>query len=179
MPPGFTPFGGGYPQGHGPSSSGPHRSALLTVLNEPPGLQTGKTSLQGVQILIVDDSWVARRALAKQLIPYGCVVSDAKDTETATQMMARRQIDILILDVLLPGESGLQFCSRLRAEGGLEKMAVIMISGNSTSDCVVRSINAGASFFLVKPVTEEYLVKVLSGVLRQYREQGGRAAAAL
>ncbi|MFM7203134.1 MAG: response regulator [Myxococcota bacterium] len=125
----------------------------------------------------MDASWVARRTLAKLLIPHGCVVSDAKDSVTARGLMVRRNFDLILLEVNLQGESGLDFCRALRAEGLTERMAVVMTSSGSTSDQVVQSIHAGASFFLVKPIGEQYLLRVLSGVLRQYRSGAQKVAA--
>lgn len=178
---GHVPMGGGFQPWPVPGAGGgepttTYRAAMRNALAEPTQISRADINLQGLRVLIVDDSWVARRALASQLIPYGCIVSDAKDAATASQLMSRREFDVLLLDVMLPGESGLAYCARLRAEGLTEKIAVIMVSGVSTSDNVVKSINAGASFFLVKPVSEMYLLRVLNGVVRQYRGQGMRLA---
>lgn len=178
--PGSVPMGGGFqpwpaPRGQGEPTS-TYRAAMRNALAEPSQLSKADINLQGLRVLIVDDSWVARRALASQLMPYGCIVSDAKDSATAAMLMSRREFDVIFLDVILPGENGLDFCKRLRAEGMTEKLAVIMVSGVATSDSVVKSINAGASFFLVKPVAEMYLLRVLNGVVRQYRGQGMRLA---
>ena len=125
-------------------------------------------SLRGSHVLVVDDSWVARRAIARLLLPHGCIIHDARDTGFARQVLRETSIDVILLDLILPGESGLSFCTRLSSEGMTERTPVVVISGNSTSENVVQAIRAGASFFLVKPLQEESLVRVLRGLLRQY-----------
>lgn len=175
----MTGHPGGGPRGLEPGQGTTYRTALSQVLSDPASVGVDPTTLNGARVLIVDDSWVARRSLAKLLIPHGCIVSDARDTASARQLLSRRPVDVILLDLLLPGENGLQFCAKLREEGVTQRVAVVVVSGVSTSDNVVQAINAGASFFLVKPVSETYLLRVLSGVLRQYRTQQMRSAASL
>jgi len=150
-------------------STHPNVRAMQDLLSGGVGEGDVAGQLNGCHVLIVDDSWVARRCLAGLLRPYGCFIHDARDAKGARQIIHSHQIDVILLDLLLPGENGLEFCSRLRAEGVLQYTSVVVISGVSTSENVVQAVRAGASFFLVKPVSEPYLVKVVQGVLRQYR----------
>lgn len=154
----------------------PNRRALAAVLTTPETEDHSDGSLVSARVLIVDDSWVSCRTLARFLIPHGCAIHDARDAITARQILREKQVDLILLDLMLPGENGLTFLSKLRSDGTTEHIPVVIVSGESTSENVVQAIRAGASFFLVKPVSEAYLIRVLRGVMRNYRKQTYKVA---
>ena len=67
-------------------------------------------------LLIVDDDERIRGLLQKFLIRHGFLVSAAKDAAHARRILAGLEFDLLVLDVMMPGEDGVSFCRRLRAK---------------------------------------------------------------
>ncbi len=143
--------------------------ALHGLLASEEAQAVGEPSIHGTRVLIVDDSWVDRRNVARLLIPHGCVIHDARDTRVARQILRDHPIDVILLDLHLAGESGITFCAQLKAEGMTDRTPVVFLSGASTSVNVVEAIRAGASYFLVKPVNERNLLRVLHGILKQFQ----------
>ena len=83
----------------------PSRSGKMTGVSSAP---------QASSILVVDDDEPIRDAVERGLALHGYAVAGAPDAETATAMIARRRPDLLVLDIGLPGISGIELCRRLR-----------------------------------------------------------------
>ena len=121
------------------------------------------------KILIVDDDDEIRSLLQVVLTREGFDVREAKDAATARRMLAARDAaDLIILDIMMPGEDGLTFCQRLRET---QDIPVLMVSARSLS--VDRSIGleTGADDYLPKPFERRELVARVKAILRR----GGKA----
>ncbi|MEM9839820.1 MAG: response regulator, partial [Pseudomonadota bacterium] len=79
-------------------------------------------------ILVVDDDPEIRRLVVEFLAGEGLDVEDAADAGAMDAVLARRRPDLLVLDLMLPGEDGLSICRRLRAAGG---PAILMLTAKS------------------------------------------------
>jgi two-component system, NtrC family, nitrogen regulation response regulator NtrX len=130
-------------------------------------------------ILIVDDEPNIRRLLASLLEAEGHVVRSAASGEDGLEAVADEEPDILLLDLALPGASGLEVLATLRTtHAGLP---VIMMSGRATLNDAVRATRIGAFHFIEKPLSAEaVLLTVASAVeLRRARELSRTLAAEL
>lgn len=76
-------------------------------------------------ILVVDDDPEIRRLVAEFLAREGLEVEEAADADAMDTVLARRRPDLIVLDLMLPGEDGLSICRRLRAAGG---PAILMLT---------------------------------------------------
>ncbi|MFB4390570.1 MULTISPECIES: response regulator [unclassified Pseudomonas] len=123
-------------------------------------------------LLIVDDDVEVLDLLQKFLCQHGYEVSVASDGAGLWRALEQRVPDLVILDVMLPGDSGLVLCQRLLAE---HKVAVIMLTAmGELSDRVV-GLELGADDYLTKPFAARELLARVRAVLRRAGETPGPA----
>ncbi|MCE1018146.1 response regulator [Pseudomonas monteilii] len=126
-------------------------------------------------LLIVDDDVEVLDLLQKFLRQHGYEVDVACDGKALWQALERRVPDLVILDVMLPGDSGLVLCQRLLAE---HKVAVIMLTAmGELSDRVV-GLELGADDYLTKPFAARELLARVRAVLRRAGEGAAGAVVA-
>jgi two-component system nitrogen regulation response regulator NtrX len=117
------------------------------------------------RILIVDDEAGVRAALAGVLRDEGYVVEAVASGEDCLERLARAPVDLVLLDVWLPGLDGLETFARMR-ERRLDTQVVI-ISGHGNIESAVRAIKMGAYDFIEKPLSLEKTVLVVRNALQQ------------
>ncbi|MDP3544310.1 MAG: sigma-54 dependent transcriptional regulator [Elusimicrobiota bacterium] len=109
-------------------------------------------------VLIVDDEEKLRHYLKKELVRKGYEVQDAGEGRSALDSLARQSADVVLLDIALPGESGVAVLEKIRKEHPLAR--VIMLTGNATVETALESMKLGAYDYLTKPcdLTELFLL---------------------
>lgn len=115
-------------------------------------------------ILLVEDDPGIRQPLADFLRGKGFVVSEADSAEAAEPLLARGDIEVMLLDVMLPGEDGLSFCRRMQAKGSPR---IIMLTALGESTDKVVGLELGADDYMTKPVDLRELVARIRAVLRR------------
>jgi len=126
-----------------------------------------------LRVLIVDDEEHFRAPIRAVLVSRGLEVMEAG---TATQMdtlLSRFEIDILLLDVNLPGESGLQIANRLKQTRNIE---IIMLSASGEVEHRVNGLISGADYYLPKPVDIRELLAVIQCCKRQTYDESAAPA---
>src|SRR6058998_3003943 len=118
-------------------------------------------------ILIVDDEPGVRSALSGVLRDEGYTVESVSTGEACLERVTRGAVDLIVLDVWLPGMDGLATLSRLR-ERQVDAQ-VVLISGHGNIESAVRAIKMGAFDFVEKPLSLEKTVLVVRNALRQRR----------
>jgi two-component system copper resistance phosphate regulon response regulator CusR len=118
-----------------------------------------------VRILVVEDEPVAAAVLAKGLREQAYAVDVAQDGDAALEQVETNDYDLLILDVLLPGISGLDLCRRLRAGGSA--VPVLMLTARGGLDERVEGLDAGADDYLPKPYHFKELLARVRALLRR------------
>jgi len=126
------------------SSTGSDAVAPLADALERPGRRSGV-------VLVIDDEDVNRDLLTRRLTHEGHVVLTADTGEAGLSFAARERVDLILLDVLMPGLSGYGVLSRLKADARLREIPVLMISAVDQTASVTRSIALGADDYLTKP----------------------------
>ncbi|HEK1683837.1 TPA: response regulator transcription factor [Pseudomonas putida] len=115
-------------------------------------------------LLVVDDDDEIRELLCDYLTDAGYQVLAAADGDQMRQQMARHKVELVVLDLMLPGEDGLSLCRQLQAQPGL---AVIMLSAKgSTLDRII-GLEVGADDYLSKPFEPRELIARIKAVLRR------------
>jgi two-component system OmpR family response regulator len=122
-------------------------------------------------ILIVDDHREIRDLVARALSKEGFRVSSAADGRAMRKLLADSRIDLILLDLMLPGEDGLSLCRTLRAESHIP---VIMLTAKGDEVDRVIGLEMGADDYLPKPFGSRELIARIRAVLR--RTQGQIAA---
>ena len=125
----------------------------------------------GPHILVVDDHREIRDLVARALTKDGFRVTGAGDGKAMRRALADSRIDLILLDLMLPGEDGLSLCRTVRAESD---MPIIMLTAKGEEVDRVIGLEMGADDYLAKPFGRRELVARIRAVLRR----SGRAAAA-
>jgi two-component system nitrogen regulation response regulator NtrX len=120
-------------------------------------------------LLVVDDEAGIRESLSLILQDEGYQVESAGSAEEALQRAAIGDLEVVLMDVWLPGMDGLEALSRLQASA--RPPAVIMISGHSTIETAVRATKLGAFDFLEKPLSLDKVIVLVRNAIQQRRLQ--------
>ncbi|MCC6751037.1 MAG: sigma-54-dependent Fis family transcriptional regulator [Deltaproteobacteria bacterium] len=119
-------------------------------------------------LLVIDDEKNIRRTLRMVLESEGYEVHDAESAEEGLALLEVRRVDAMLLDLKLPGISGMEALERLQAEHpGETNVPVIVISGHGTVSDAVQATRLGAFDFLEKPLDRERVVITVRNALRQ------------
>jgi DNA-binding response OmpR family regulator len=129
---------------------------------------------RGLHILVIEDNSALRESIRTLLTARGHVVDEAADGRAGLQMALAEPPDVLVLDLTLPGLSGLRICERLRAECD-RHVPVLMLTARDTIDDKLKGFAVGADDYLVKPfANEELLARCLA---LSHRHRAGLANA--
>ena len=104
------------------------------------------------RLLIVDDVEDNRTILARRFQKRGFEIVEAECGETALEAIERGQFDTVLLDVMMPGMSGLEMLRRLRTRYSADELPVIMVTANAMSEDVAGALAIGANDYVTKPV---------------------------
>jgi two-component system, OmpR family, phosphate regulon response regulator OmpR len=117
------------------------------------------------KILVVDDDLRLRDLLKRYLSEQGFAVDTVPDAAAMDRQRARVRYDLVVLDLMLPGEEGLAACRRLRSSG--ESVAIIMLTAKGDDVDRIVGLEAGADDYLAKPFNPRELVARVNAVLRR------------
>jgi len=115
-------------------------------------------------ILVVDDDLDIRTLLAEYLENNGCKALMAADGQAMWEMLAGNQVDLVVLDLSLPGQDGLELCRELRTRSS---MPVIMLTARSEPLDRILGLEMGADDYLGKPFEPRELLSRIRSVLRR------------
>lgn len=115
-------------------------------------------------ILVVDDDNRLRSLLAKYLGENGFVVSTARDAADARNKITSLAFDLIVLDVMMPGENGMEFAESLRKSS---TVPILMLTAMSETEHRIRGLERGVDDYLAKPFEPRELVLRIHSVLRR------------
>jgi two-component system OmpR family response regulator len=124
-------------------------------------------------ILVVDDDPDLREQIAGYLAEHGFATHLAAHARDMEQVLTAQPIDLIVLDVMLPGEDGLSICRRIASDGG---PAIVMLSAMAEEVDRVLGLELGADDFLAKPCSPRELLARVRAVIR--RLEDGRPSVA-
>ena len=122
---------------------------------------------QRVHVLVVDDDTGFREQVTAYLTDRGLVAEGAADGAEMDRMLQRDTFDVIVLDLMMPGEDGLSICKRLARRPG---PAVVMLSAMGDESDRIVGLELGADDYLAKPCNPRELLARLKAVLRRRRE---------
>jgi two-component system, OmpR family, KDP operon response regulator KdpE len=120
--------------------------------------------MTGGRILVVDDDPQIRRVLKVNLSGQGFEVDDAKDGEAALEKVRASRFDLVLLDINMPGMSGLDVCRAIRAGS---EIAIIMLTVRDNESDTVEALDAGADDYVTKPFKPSELSARIRAALRR------------
>ncbi len=120
-------------------------------------------------ILIVDDHREIRDLVSRALTKDGFRVSTAADGRTMRKVLADSRIDLILLDLMLPGEDGLSLCRAVRADSNVP---IIMLTAKGEEIDRVIGLEMGADDYLPKPFGSRELIARIRAVLRRSADKG-------
>lgn len=128
---------------------------------------------QDVHLLVVDDDDRIRDLLKRYLTKQGFRVSAAADAAEARKLMKTLAFDCLVLDVMMPGETGFELSTSLRAHSDIP---IILLTARGESQDRIEGLKTGADDYLSKPFEPEELVLRIEAILRRVPDEESNGA---
>lgn len=116
------------------------------------------------KILVVDDSEFMRKVLRNILEAGGHKVIEARNADDAVERFGREGADVITMDIVMPKQDGIEAVKRLKEAN--VKAKIIMISALGHQKTVMRSLEAGAVDFIIKPFTADDVLESVNAVLQ-------------
>jgi two-component system phosphate regulon response regulator OmpR len=121
---------------------------------------------QSKKILVVDDDVRLRELLQRYLTEQGYTIKVASDAKEMDAVLAAETIDLLVLDLMLPGEDGLSICRRIRGTGTM--LPIIMLTARGDEVDRIIGLEMGADDYLPKPFNPRELLARINAVMRRH-----------
>lgn len=117
-----------------------------------------------IHVAIVDDDSEIRRLLSRFLKGHGYVITAIPDARSLFDVLSRQPVDLIILDLMLPGTGGLEICKAIRANS---TVPIIMLTAKREETDRIIGLELGADDYLVKPFNPRELLARMKAVLRR------------
>jgi DNA-binding response OmpR family regulator len=129
--------------------------------------------LSAAEVVVVEDDPVILNTLAYNLSRQGFGVQKATNGTEALKLLRKHRPDLILLDVMLPGESGIRVCERIREED--REVVIIMITAKDAEEDKVKGFEAGADDYVTKPFgMKELVARINANLKRSTALQGTR-----
>lgn len=112
-------------------------------------------------VLLVEDSVTEREVLTRYLMQAGLTVVSVKSSEEAQLKLQSQKPDLVILDVILPGQSGFELCREIKANATTQKIPVVICSTKGTQADKLWGSMLGADAYIPKPVDQQELMQTI------------------
>jgi len=123
------------------------------------------------KILLVEDEAPIREMMSLALSKAGYTIFEAEDTHVARKLITDDLPDIMIVDWMLPGESGIEFVRSIKSEKLTKDIPVIMVTARAEEDDRVRGLEVGADDYMCKPFSPKELAARIKAILRRTNPQ--------
>jgi len=124
-------------------------------------------------VVVVDDEADIREILQYNLEQEGFKVVLIDDGEKAIQYLKENPVDLILLDLMLPGIPGLELCKMLKKEAALESIPIIMITAKTSETDVIVGLELGADDYITKPFSPKEVVARIKAIFRRLDEKKG------
>src|SRR5947207_14847625 len=150
--------------------------SLLKAVRPVAANEADLAAVRPSRILVVDDNASNRDLLSRRLQRQGHTVLQAEDGAHALALVEKEALDLILLDLMMPGISGYDVLARLKGDPRVRDIPVIMISALTELDSIVRCIEAGADDYLAKPFDPTLLrARVGSSLEKEHMRDRERA----
>lgn len=118
------------------------------------------------RILIADDNAANRELLEAYLADFDCEIETAVDGQDTLDKVVSFRPDLILLDVMMPKQSGFEVCRKIKDDPETSKVMVLMVTALNELGDIERGVNAGTDDFLSKPINKIALLKRVSTMLK-------------
>ena len=133
--------------------------------------------LRGVRVLLVEDSLTHRLLLSAVLSGAGASVVAVEDAASGLAACIESRPDLVLTDLMLPDDSGIELCGWIVAEPALRGTPVVILTASTDPDLIVRGLSVGAEAFLNKATPHDEIVARLARILARRRQPAPRRPA--
>lgn len=123
--------------------------------------------MSNLNILVVEDEDAIREMLLMVLEQAGLQVTAVSTAEEALGSLAENRIDLLVLDWMLPGMSGVELARRLKREAGYKDLPIILLTARGEEEDKIRGLEIGADDYVTKPFSPKELIARIKAVMRR------------
>ncbi len=123
--------------------------------------------MTGKRILLVEDEAAIREMTAMALQRAGFEVQEAEDAQQAERVVTDNLPDLILMDWMLPGSSGVELARRFRRDDYTKAVPIIMLTARSEEDDRIRGLESGADDYVTKPFSPRELIARIKAVIRR------------
>ncbi|MCX7913359.1 MAG: response regulator [Thermodesulfovibrionales bacterium] len=129
-----------------------------------------------MKILVVDDCQTTRKILSLYLKAKGFDVIPAENGLDAIEKLASHEVNLILSDLNMPFMDGLELIKTLKADPNMAHIPILMVTTEADPEERQKAMEAGASEYLVKPVTAEMVARSIKNILKEMFKKGGADA---
>lgn len=135
---------------------------------------------QKINILVVDDNKLSLHSVSNYLKGQGYELTQAANGEEALQLIESTTIDLILLDIMMPGMDGFEVCARLKQDPATKDIPIIFLSAKIDTDDIITGFKAGGVDYITKPFNKEELLarirnhvelKLMRDMLKSHNKQ--------
>ncbi|WP_347989318.1 phosphate regulon transcriptional regulator PhoB [Methylomonas sp. AM2-LC] len=123
--------------------------------------------MSNLNILVVEDEEAIREMLVLALEQAGLSVMAVSSAEQAQQALAENMMDLILLDWMLPGISGIELARRLKNDSGYKDMPIILLTARGEEEDKIRGLEIGADDYITKPFSPKEMIARIKAVMRR------------
>ena len=127
--------------------------------------------VEKARILVVEDDADIQQLVSYNLIKSGLNVSCADSGLEALDILGREQIDLIILDLMLPDKDGMEVCTIIREKPDNSALPIIMLTAKSEEDDIITGLACGADDYVTKPFSPRILIARVQALLRRKQKK--------
>ena len=122
-------------------------------------------------ILVIEDDTDIQQLVSYNLIKAGFHVTCADSGEEGLQILEQETIDLILLDLMLPGRDGMEICTMIRAKNTAAQPPIIMLTAKTEEDDIITGLACGADDYVTKPFSPRVLIARIQTQLRKKQEK--------
>ena len=142
-------------------------AGLPELTTAEPGTQPASASASPPGVLVIDDSPTIRESVARVLTDSGCQVVTAPDGASGLALLDQAPVDLVVVDIVLPGLSGFEVCRRLRARQDSDHLKIVLLTGKEARSDRFWGLRQGADAYVTKPLEAALLPQLVGRLLSE------------
>jgi two-component system alkaline phosphatase synthesis response regulator PhoP len=127
--------------------------------------------LKGRKILVVDDEPDITEIISFNLTKEGYEVYTAKDGNEAIEKVKKILPDLLILDIMMPGKTGMEVCTLLRSQPQFQNTLIIFLTALNDENSQIKGLECGADDYISKPISQKVLLSRVNAIFRRTQKE--------